>query len=147
MAVKPNCVPVYHLYGNRKLNIIHTKLRYSVSKLNYDLFRFNLCDSPSCVCGNPCENVHHYLLNCHLYNNPRLSLLENTRVIVNNKVKIDLLLINCFYLTMRIYQKMKIKIYLKSYIHISRKANDLNYRIVIRFSILFLYLSSLFYIM
>jgi hypothetical protein len=44
-------VPVWYCTGVRKWNIIHTKLRYNYSILNYDLFRFNLKDNPGCSCG------------------------------------------------------------------------------------------------
>ena len=33
--------------GDWKLNVIHTKLRYQCSSLNYDLFRVNLVETPS----------------------------------------------------------------------------------------------------
>ena len=44
-------VPCWYSVSQRKLNIIHTKLRYNYSSLNYDLFRFGLKDNPGCPCG------------------------------------------------------------------------------------------------
>jgi hypothetical protein len=57
-------VPVWYSTGVRKWSIIHTKLRYNYSILNYDLFRFNLKDNPGCACGFECENVFHFFLEC-----------------------------------------------------------------------------------
>ena len=60
--VNKTLVPVWYSTGVRKWNIIHTKLRYNYSILNYDLFRFNLKDNPGCACGFECENVIHFFL-------------------------------------------------------------------------------------
>ena len=57
-------VPVWYSTGVRKWNIIHTKLRYNYSILNYDLFRFNLKDNPGCACGFEYENEFHFFLEC-----------------------------------------------------------------------------------
>ena len=46
--------------GNRKFNIIHARLRHNCSIPNYDPFRCNIVEDPSCRCGNPCENVFHF---------------------------------------------------------------------------------------
>ena len=62
-----SCVPRWYFTGQRKLNIIHTKLRHNNSLLNYDLFRFNLRDNPCCSCGFACENSFHYFLECPIY--------------------------------------------------------------------------------
>ena len=56
-------LPSYHLYGKRKNNIIHTRLRHQCSSLNYDLFLCNLVANPSCRCGSPCENSFNLFLN------------------------------------------------------------------------------------
>ena len=60
--VNQTLVPVWYSTGVRKWNIIHTKLRYNYSILNYDLFRFNLKDNPGCACGFECENAFHFFL-------------------------------------------------------------------------------------
>ena len=71
-----NCfiVPPYFVIGNRKNNILLTRLRNSCSSLNADLFRVNLTDSPSCRCGHHNEDVFHFLFQCHLYNEHRQAL-------------------------------------------------------------------------
>ena len=50
--VTKTLVPGWYFTGVRKWNIIHTKLRYNYSILNYDLFRFNLKDNPGCACDD-----------------------------------------------------------------------------------------------
>lgn len=62
--------------GNRKLNIIHTRLRHNCSILKYDLYRCNLIEDPSCACGYPCENAFHYFFECSLYTRIRTPLLN-----------------------------------------------------------------------
>ena len=61
----PSLKPPYILYmyhGNRKVNILYTRLRHKCSTLNYDLYRSNLIHDPTCSCGNPCENSFHYTM-------------------------------------------------------------------------------------
>ena len=69
-------VPPHFFIGERKLNIIVTRLRNSCSTLNYDLFRVNLKDDPSCSCGYHTENVNHFLFDCSLYNDLRQLLFN-----------------------------------------------------------------------
>ncbi len=69
--------PDYYSYGARKYCILLTKLRYSVSPLNNDLFKIGLSDIASCLCGNPCENAVHYLLECQKYSTCREDMLGN----------------------------------------------------------------------
>ena len=72
--VNKTLVPVWYSTGVRKWNIIHTKLRYNYSILNYDLFRFNLKDNPGCACGFECENVIHFFLECPINEHIRNTL-------------------------------------------------------------------------
>ena len=67
-------IPSYYNVGDRKSNILLTKLRNSCSSLNADLFRVNLTDSPSCRCGHHNEDVFHYLFHCPLYDDQRQTL-------------------------------------------------------------------------
>ena len=68
-AMNPNLEsrPSYFSFGDRKFNILHTKIRYQCSPLNYDLFRARLIDNPVCNCGHPCENAYHYFFECQQY--------------------------------------------------------------------------------
>ncbi|KAK3099985.1 hypothetical protein FSP39_012969 [Pinctada imbricata] len=66
-----NKVPSYFLVGDRKPNILLTRLRNTCSNLNADLFKVNLNNSPVCSCGSSIEDASHYLLLCPLYNEQR----------------------------------------------------------------------------
>lgn len=50
--------PNFFIYGDRFLNIIHTRLRHNCA-LNNDLFRCNIINSPLCSCGK-LEDTYHY---------------------------------------------------------------------------------------
>ena len=56
-------IPKYFYTGNRKTQILHTRLRTKCSSLNSDLYSKNITESPFCRCGQV-ENSHHYLLCC-----------------------------------------------------------------------------------
>ena len=85
--------PSFYAHGTRKLNILHTKLRYRCSPLNADLFRVNLKMDPSCLCGHPFEDAIHFFLECPLYQIDRNILIDN----INNIVPftIEYLLFGC----------------------------------------------------
>lgn len=57
--------PLYNI-GNRRNQILHTRLRLGCSSLNHDLHRKNIVESPVCECGE-IESTNHYLLQCHHY--------------------------------------------------------------------------------
>ncbi len=63
--------PSYFSCGDRKLNIIHTRLRNMCSSLNSDLHRVNIKPSPACSCGHPVEDSIHYFLECAFHNEAR----------------------------------------------------------------------------
>ena len=86
-------VPNYYSFGQRKLNIIWTQLRYSVSSLNHDLYRMNIVNDPFCRCGGV-ENVHHFFFECPLYEDNRTNLLNNIGWIPDNIQK-DVNLLTC----------------------------------------------------
>ena len=56
---------IFFTYGDRFLNIIHTKLRHNCA-LNNDLFRCNIINSPLCSCGK-LEDTYHYFFTCNKY--------------------------------------------------------------------------------
>jgi predicted Zn-ribbon and HTH transcriptional regulator len=60
-----------HNIGDRKTNIIHTKLRHRCSGLNADLYRVNLKNDPCCACGHLFEDAIHFSLECPLYQHDR----------------------------------------------------------------------------
>lgn len=86
-------IPKYYEYGQRKLNMLHTRLRYSVSPLNYDMYKVSLVNNSSCICGNPCENVHHFFINCPLYRDIRTDLVNNINDILHCTASLDLSLL------------------------------------------------------
>ena len=56
-------VPNHFYVGNRKAQILHTRLRLHCSSLNSDLFNNHITDNNTCLCGDV-ENAEHYLLKC-----------------------------------------------------------------------------------
>ena len=45
-------LPKHYLFGNRKEQILHTRLGTNCSVLNYDLYMKNIFDSPLCRCNH-----------------------------------------------------------------------------------------------
>ena len=70
-------VPNFYLVGDRKSNILLTRLRHKCSTLNDDLFHVNLIDSPNCACGYPNENSYHFFFMCSRFTNQRLIMFIN----------------------------------------------------------------------
>ncbi|MCG8113685.1 MAG: reverse transcriptase family protein [Candidatus Thiodiazotropha taylori] len=68
-------VPIYFYYGNRKAQILHTRLRTNCSGLNLDLFLKNITESPMCLCGS-IENAQHFFFHCRFFQEPREMLLN-----------------------------------------------------------------------
>ena len=68
--------PKYFYFGNRKTQILHTKLRTNCSSLAHDLYNKNITDSPNCQCGEP-ETTLHFFLKCPRYTIQR-TLMVNT---------------------------------------------------------------------
>ena len=68
-------VPKYFYTGNRKSQILHTRLRLGCSSLNYELFLKNIFESPLCSCG-AVENTEHFFFRCTLYRAQRGELLR-----------------------------------------------------------------------
>ena len=72
-------VPSYFMKGQRRLSVLHARLRNNCSDLKSDLFQNHLTDSLSCSCGNVNENAIHYFFECENYSNPRLVMFRSTR--------------------------------------------------------------------
>ncbi|KAK3095789.1 hypothetical protein FSP39_019145 [Pinctada imbricata] len=72
----PPTRPSFFDHGDRKLNILHTRLRHGCSSLNGDLYRVNLLSDSSCSCGAPIENAEHFFFNCRKYQNIRDELFS-----------------------------------------------------------------------
>lgn len=56
-------IPKYYFSGDRKGQILHTRLRTGCSSLNYHLFCKNIINDELCVCGNR-EDTNHFLFVC-----------------------------------------------------------------------------------
>ena len=68
-------IPRYCYAGNRRAQVIHTRLRTKCSSLNDDLFQKRINDSPLCLCGNM-VNTDHYFLRCRFYCAQRAELIH-----------------------------------------------------------------------
>ena len=55
-----NNVPPYYIKGDRKLSVIHVRLRNSCSNLKHDLYTNFVEHDFSCRCGYSCEDANHY---------------------------------------------------------------------------------------
>ena len=73
-------IPNYIYSGERKAQVLQTRMRLRRSNLREELYEVNLADSPSCRCGYHLEDAEHYLKDCPLYNNTRLLLNIDLRV-------------------------------------------------------------------
>ena len=67
--------PSYYYTGDRRAQVLHTRLRTNSSSLNLTLFQKNLTASPLCHCGNV-ESADHFLMHCPLYDNQRIELIN-----------------------------------------------------------------------
>ena len=53
-------VPPYYIKGDRKLSVIHARLRNNCSNLKRDLYTNFIEPDFSCRCGYSCEDANHY---------------------------------------------------------------------------------------
>ena len=72
-------VPAYFLQGNRKLSILHARLRNNCSDLNGDLYLNHSRNDSICACGNSNESSLHFLLECERFSNQRILMFRETR--------------------------------------------------------------------
>ena len=77
---KPFKVPSYYLTGNRRLSLLHARLRNKCSNLNHDLFLNHLRHDSKCdLCGHEKEDVEHYFMQCPHFRNERIILFRSSR--------------------------------------------------------------------
>ena len=79
--------PKYYSYGNRKAQVLHTRLRLNCSSLKHHLFSKNIEDNPFCLCGEV-ESTSHYFLYCPNYAVMRQELLTEIRTITQPNLKL-----------------------------------------------------------
>ena len=82
-------VPFYFGCCDRKLNIIHNRLRNMCSSLNADLHLVNLKPSPACICGHGFEYCIHFSFECPFHNEYKVILFNRLE---NYVVTIELIL-------------------------------------------------------
>ena len=51
IKLSPQRPKPWYFNGERKLSVIHAKLRMNCSSLSADLYTMNIIDSPKCQCG------------------------------------------------------------------------------------------------
>ena len=78
-------IPPYFYSGERRCQILHTRLRLGCSSLNSDLFKNHLRDNDSCACGSP-ETAEHFLCICSNYDNIRRTTLQQIQVPFNTNI-------------------------------------------------------------
>ena len=86
--IVPPCPPLYFFQGTKTGNLLHTKLRLNVSRLNAHLFSLQKTDSPSCFCGHFSENTKHFLLTCPLHHAQRAVLYHSLSLALNTDFSI-----------------------------------------------------------
>ena len=64
---------------NRRLSVLHARIRNNCSNLNLDLFNNFLRPDPTCSCQVEPENAEHYFLRCHKHTIQRLLLFDSLR--------------------------------------------------------------------
>ena len=72
-------VPKYFFVGQRRLSVIHTRIRNKCSDLKYDLFFNHICSDCACSCGYAIEDAEHYFFQCTRYTIPRRKLFHELR--------------------------------------------------------------------
>jgi hypothetical protein len=82
-AFSPQVPPPYYSEGDRRLSILHTRLRLKHNSLNSNLFKVGLAESPACECGFREETESHYLLFCPIYMVQRNILLDSVSQLVD----------------------------------------------------------------
>jgi hypothetical protein len=55
--------PLHHLIGERKTQVLHTRLRLGCGSLSHDLFCKSIVNDSHSSCGN-IETINQYLLSC-----------------------------------------------------------------------------------
>ena len=90
--------PIWYYTGERSLSIFHARLRMLCSPLNDHLFSFiHVVDSPECACGHVRENNKHFLLDCPLFVNERVTMFAHLERIRFRTTVINLLYGNTQY--------------------------------------------------
>ena len=82
-------------FGDRKLNIILTRIRHRCSSLRGDLSSVNIIPNSNCDCGAPLESAEHYFFECPLYTEARDRLFQSLNLGTDININFQLLTIGC----------------------------------------------------
>ena len=83
-------IPKYYHIGDRKPQILRTRLRLQCSSLNADMFKNRILDNYKCPCGQV-ETAEHFLLHCPLFTELRNDTIGKILMTYN----IEILLKGC----------------------------------------------------
>ena len=75
-------IPKYYFSGDRKCQLLHTRLRTGCSSLNYHLFRKNIINDELCVYGNR-EDTNQFLFVCPRFQMQRQVMINKILSICN----------------------------------------------------------------
>ena len=86
---KQDRIPSIYLIGNRRLSVIHARIRNNCSNLNKDLFLNHLKSDSICDCRNDVKNADHSffkcrrysVFKCRRYSDIRITLFQSTRTL------------------------------------------------------------------
>ena len=82
-------------FGDRKLNIILTRIRHRCSSLRGDLSSVNIIPNSNCDCGAPSESAEHYFFECPLYTEARDRLFQSLNLGTDININFQLLTLGC----------------------------------------------------
>ena len=74
-----NIVPIYYIQGNRKLSVLHARMRNHCSDLNLDLYNNHIWDNPLCDCLRNVESAEHFFFECTRFVAQRTVLFNSAR--------------------------------------------------------------------
>ena len=72
-------VQIYYVQGNRKLSVLHARLRNHCSDLNLDLCNNHIRDNPLCDYLRNVENAEHFFFECTRFVAQTTVLFNSTR--------------------------------------------------------------------
>ena len=81
---KDSNVPSFFNTGDRYYSVIHCRLRYTCSNLNFDLYTNYLRDDTFCEHFMKLKTQNTFLLRCRRYTDARLIMFQNTRRLTIN---------------------------------------------------------------
>jgi len=89
----PSTKPWFSM-GDRRLSMIHARLRMGCSNLNSDLCNLHIQDNADCLCGSQNENAEHFFFDCPLFRHPRNELMQYLDNLLppNTVINLELLL-------------------------------------------------------